>query len=124
MIRCVRLWSDAAGRSHVEHGTIAAPLGSLSAAVAAVDVRFEESPPHAALDWHTAPHRQLVLTLTGHLEFVTRDGEQFVLEPGLVLLAEDTVGTGHQWSSVGEAGWRRAYVVLGDAAVPFVSASG
>lgn len=124
MIRCVRLWSDDAGRSHVERGTIAAPLGGPSLAVPVAEVRFEESPPHAALDWHTAPHRQVVLTLAGRLEFVTRDDEHFVLEPDVVLLAEDTVGTGHRWNSAGETGWQRAYILLGDAPVPFVPASG
>jgi hypothetical protein len=35
------------------------------------------------------------------LLFSTRDGEEFTLQPGDVLLAEDTVGTGHQWQAAG-----------------------
>src|SRR5437016_6131102 len=58
------------------------------------------SPPGASLDWHDAPQRQLVVTLTGTLEFVTRDGERFRLAPGDVLLAEDTAGGGHRWRLV------------------------
>ena len=65
--------------------------------------------------------RQLVVTLAGTLVFTTRDGEEFILTPGDVLLAEDTVGSGHQWRLVGEDPWRRLYVVLAaGAAVPFV----
>ena len=62
--------------------------------------------------WHTAPVRQLVVTLAGILHFSTRDGEDFTLHPGDVLLAEDTTGSGHQWQLVGTDPWRRMYVVL------------
>jgi hypothetical protein len=42
-------------------------------------------------------------------------------EPGHVLLAEDTAGSGHQWRLEGTDPWRRMYVVLADGAdVPFV----
>lgn len=124
MIPCIRLWSDAEGRSRVERGGISTPLGRVSGAATATELRFEESAPHASLDWHVAPQRQFVITLAGRLEFLTRDGERFGLDSDTVLLAEDTVGTGHRWSSSGETGWRRAYVVLGDGPVPFVPKSG
>ena len=67
------------------------------------------------------PVRQLVVTLAGTLLFSTRDGEEFTLRPGDVLLAEDTVGSGHQWRLEGTDPWRRMYVVLAPGAdVPFV----
>jgi uncharacterized cupin superfamily protein len=50
--------------------------------------------------------------LTGTLEFTTRDGETFVLRPGDVLLAADTVGTGHRWRLIDNQPWRRLYVEL------------
>ena len=60
-------------------------------------------------------------TLAGTLHFSTRDGDQFTLRPGDVLLAEDTAGSGHQWRLEGTDPWRRMYVVLADGAdVPFV----
>ena len=74
----------------------------------------------AMLDWHTAPVRQLVITLSGTLDFQTREGAHFVLRPGDVLLAEDTVGSGHSWKLIDNDPWRRVYVVLADnAVVPF-----
>jgi quercetin dioxygenase-like cupin family protein len=76
IIRCVHLKTGADGRSHVEYNTI--PLGIVQQATA---VHFEETPAGSALDWHTAPRVQYVITLSGTLEFTTRDGEQFVLRP-------------------------------------------
>src|SRR5208337_1788426 len=78
----------------------------------AAAVHFKESPPHSAFDWHEAPERQYVLTLTGTLEFVTRDGKTFVLGPGDVLVAADTAGSGHRWRLIDDNPWRRCYVVL------------
>jgi quercetin dioxygenase-like cupin family protein len=74
--------------------------------------RSTSTPAGSALDWHTAPHVQYVITLSGTLEFTTRDGETFVLRPGEVLLAADTTGTGHRWRLIDDQPWRRLYVEL------------
>ena len=90
--------------------------------MAAAHVTVEETAGGSALAWHTAPVRQLVVTLSGTLLFSTRDGEEFTLQPGDVLFAEDTVGTGHEWQLQGADPWRRMYVVLAPATeVPFLS---
>ena len=107
MTHCIRLFTGPDGRSHVEQ--IALSLGVLQKAKM---VHFEKSAIHASLDWHTAPCLQYVVTLTGTLEFTTRDGETFMLSPGDVLLAEDTAGTGHRWRLVDDAPWLRLYVEL------------
>ena len=126
MIRCIRLSSGDDGQSHVEFGTIVldhdgeAGPSRLSELIPAQRVSFEETPPTSSLAWHTAPHRQFVITVSGALDFVTRDGEGFRLDPHTVLLAEDTAGGGHRWSIVGSEPWQRVYVQLPpDAAVPF-----
>ncbi|HEV3100498.1 MAG TPA: hypothetical protein VGY75_12360 [Candidatus Udaeobacter sp.] len=107
MIRCVHLVTGADSRSQVEYITI--PLGAVQEATA---IHFQESPAGSALDWHTAPHVQYVITLLGTLEFMTRDGETFVLRPGEVVLAADTTGTGHCWGLIDDQPWRRLYVEL------------
>lgn len=115
MIRLVVLSSGPDGESHVEERVVSvAPAGhdQVSEWLSAGPVRFQESPPGASLDWHTAPHRQLVVTLSGTLEFVTRGGETFRLAPGDVLLAEDTAGGGHRWRLLDGQPWRRLYVQL------------
>lgn len=94
----------------------------VSTTFAATAVTVEETAAGGTLAWHTAPVRQLVVTLAGTLQFITRDGEQFLLAPGDVLLAEDTTGSGHQWRLEGTDPWRRMYVRLGEnAVVPFVA---
>jgi len=77
-----------------------------------ISIQFKESPAHSALDWHEAPQCQYVITLSGTLEFTTRDGETFVLRPGDVLVAEDCIGSGHKWRLIDNQPWRRAYIVL------------
>ena len=84
-------------------------------------VTVEETSSGGSLAWHTAPVRQLVVTLAGTLMFSTRDAERFTLRPGDVLLAEDTAGSGHRWRLEGFDPWRRMYVVLAEGAdVAFV----
>ncbi|CAN5223135.1 hypothetical protein BH09ACT8_BH09ACT8_24310 [soil metagenome] len=116
MIRCVRLWTGQDDGSHVQIGHIDMRPGRnndlLSGTMASAHVTVEETAGSGALAWHTAPVRQLVVTLSGTLDFITRDGEKFSLHPGDVLLAEDTAGSGHQWQLQGSDPWRRMYVVL------------
>lgn len=85
-------------------------LDAVSGSEAARSISFEETAAGSSLDWHNAPHRQYVITLSGRLEFETRKGEKQVVEPGDVLLAEDTAGGGHRWRLIDEQPWRRAYV--------------
>ena len=77
MIRLVRLSTGADGQSQVSEEEVELePAGTdrASAWVPAREVRFQESPPGAELDWHVAPRRQYVITLSGVLEFTTRRG--------------------------------------------------
>jgi quercetin dioxygenase-like cupin family protein len=115
VIRLLRLFTGADGQSHVEEEQVdTASTGRDLASTwsRATAVRFEESPPGSTLAWHDAPQRQYVITLTGTLEFVTRDGERFRIGPGDVLLAEDTAGGGHEWRLVDDQPWTRVYVQL------------
>jgi quercetin dioxygenase-like cupin family protein len=128
VIRCVRLWTGEDGNSHFEEGSIDLEPGArgdwLSAKPAAASVSFQETAPGGAFAWHRAPVRQLVITLSGTLDFQTREGEHFMLHPGDILLAEDTCGTGHSWRLTDGSPWRRAYVVLEPGAeVPFRAAT-
>jgi quercetin dioxygenase-like cupin family protein len=124
MIRCVRLWTGADNNSHFEEGVIALERGVrgdvLTDKLPVTTVSFQETASGGSFAWHDAPVRQLVITLSGTLDFETRGGDHFTLHPGDILLAEDTSGGGHKWSLVDEAPWRRVYVVLAQAAaVPF-----
>ncbi|EFW81324.1 hypothetical protein ALP26_03175 [Pseudomonas savastanoi pv. glycinea] len=74
-------------------------------------LHFKETPAHSQYDWHAAPEEQYVITLSGTLEFSTTGGENFVLRPGEILLAQDTTGPGHRWKLIDDQPWRRAYVI-------------
>jgi len=106
-IRLVRLYTGDDGQSHFDLGQVA-----LHPQDAFNPLSGEETAAGSSLDWHTAPHRQYVITLSGRLEFETRDGATQVVEPGDVLLAEDTTGGGHRWRLIDDQPWRRAYVTL------------
>ena len=126
MIRCVRIWTGDDDNSYFEEGTIDLPKGErgdiLSGTVGVVSISFRETRAGAAFEWHDAPARQFVITLSGTLDFQTRKGEHFMLRPGDILLAEDTAGTGHSWKLVDENPWRRAYVILSPSVeVPLVA---
>lgn len=124
MIRCVRIWTGEDRNSHFEEGSIELAMGVhgdlLTGGLSSTGASFQETRSGGTLAWHTAPVRQLVITLSGTLDFAIRDGRRFTIGPGDVLLAEDTAGSGHTWKLVDDQPWRRMYVVLArDASVPF-----
>jgi hypothetical protein len=81
---------------------------------------------------HTAPRRQLVLTLSGCLEFKSCDVDEedaehkVIIRRGDILLAEDLEGAGHVWKFVESSDgnfypWIRCYIHLGEEYEHFVS---
>ena len=128
MIRCIRIWTGEDGNSCSEEGIIAMPKGErgdvLSGTFPATSVSFRETKAGGAFEWHDAPARQFVITLSGTLDFQTRAGAHFILRPGDILLAEDTTGSGHSWKLIDDEPWRRVYVILAPAAqVSFTAGS-
>jgi quercetin dioxygenase-like cupin family protein len=128
VIRCVRIWTGQDGNSYFEEGAIELAGGArgdmLSGKTSATIVSFQETASGGTFAWHDAPARQFVITLSGTLDFQTRNGEHFMIRPGDILLAEDTTGTGHSWRLVDAEPWRRVYVILAPGVdVPFVAKS-
>ncbi|MBV9829917.1 MAG: hypothetical protein JO001_30230, partial [Alphaproteobacteria bacterium] len=101
MIRCVRIWTGADGESHFEDGLIDMADGArgdlLSGKTGVTSIAFQETRSGGTFAWHDAPALQFVITLSGTLDFQTRKGEHFIINPGDILLAEDTTGGGHSW---------------------------
>jgi len=124
MIRCVRIRTGEDSNSLFEEGTIDLSKGErgdiLSDRTLSSSISFRETRSGGTFAPHDAPTRQLVITLSGTLEFKTAKDETFTIRPGDILLAEDTTGTGHSWRLVDDQPWRRAYVILTpNVAVPF-----
>jgi quercetin dioxygenase-like cupin family protein len=107
MLHAFKLYTGSDNASHVKEGTVAE-----NDRTDVVAIHFKETPAHSSFDWHNDPEPQYVITLSGTLEFTTRDGETFVVRPGDVLVATDHVGSGHKWRLIDDQPWRRAYVVL------------
>ncbi len=57
--------------------------------------------PGRVADWHTAPRRQYVITLSGHGEVELVDGTKIELGPGSIDFAEDLTGKGHITRTIG-----------------------
>ncbi|MEE2912857.1 MAG: cupin domain-containing protein [Planctomycetota bacterium] len=86
------------------HGTFVSDL------IPCDSVRLAETEPGGVYDWHPAPRKQVVVTLTGTIEFTFGNGEILVVKPGDVFLAADIEGRGHKWRIIGDDPWRRLYV--------------
>ncbi len=82
---------------------LGAPRGAteLSEAVDVTSLQFRRTSSDYFIDWHNAPRRQYVITLSGESEVELGDGTKIRLHPGHILLAEDTTGQGHISRSVG-----------------------
>ncbi len=97
-----RLYTGDDGLSHMEE----LPLESspqLTDLHEAKGVVFRAAEPGRFSDWHNAPRRQYIITLSGGAEIGFRDGTVQRLGPGDVNLAEDITGSGHTTRVVGDA---------------------
>jgi hypothetical protein len=62
---------------------------------------LRRAPPGRVADWHTAPRRQYVITLSGHGELEISGGKKISVGPGSINLVEDVTGKGHITRTVG-----------------------
>ncbi len=60
---------------------------------------------------HVAPRYQFVITIKGKLKFTVTNGDTFIIEPGIVLIADDLSGKGHTWEILEGTEWHRVYIV-------------
>jgi quercetin dioxygenase-like cupin family protein len=97
-----RLYSGNDGESHMEELDLAAQP-DLTKLHGAKGVEFRIAQPGRFSDWHTAPRRQYVITLSGEAEIGLGDGTVQRLKAGDVNLAEDLTGHGHTTRVVGNA---------------------
>lgn len=71
---------------------------------------------------HPAPRKQYVITIKGKLKFSVTNGQSFIVEPGIILIAADTLGDGHTWEIIDGNEWERIYIPLnGDANDYFIA---
>jgi hypothetical protein len=121
-IKVTRLFTGPDGKTHVEELEVPIkPQGrgtELSETVAVAGLQFRKTNQDYNLDWHPAPRRQYVVTLSGESEVELTGGRKIRLGPGHILLAEDTTGQGHISRAVGTADRVSLFITLADPATP------
>jgi len=104
-MKILRLYTGSDGESHFEELEVEfQPLGELTETTSfqdVTDIVFRSAPPGHVQDWHPAPRRQYVITLSGQGEIEIGDGTVRRFGPGDVMLADDLSGRGHITRSVG-----------------------
>ncbi len=102
-VKITRLFTGPDGQTHAEE--IEAKFGPRGTdgfrLMAGAGAEIRRAAPGRVADWHTAPRRQYVITLSGHGEVELVDGTKIELGPGSIDLAEDLTGKGHITRVVG-----------------------
>lgn len=95
--KITRLYTGSDGQTHAEQ--IEVKFGAQGTdpfkLMAATGAEIRRAAPGRVADWHRAPRRQYVITLSGHGEVELVDGTKIELGPGSIDLAEDLTGKGH-----------------------------
>lgn len=96
-----RLYTGSDGQTHIEFMDLEShpELGTLHKAEG---IQFRAAPPGHFIDWHPAPRRQYVITISGQVEIGLGDGTVHRFGPGHVNLAEDLTGQGHTTRVIGD----------------------
>jgi hypothetical protein len=99
------LYTGPDGQTHVEEIEAKfAPGGGVEAykLLANAGAELRRAPPGRVADWHTAPRRQYVITLSGHGELEVSGGRKILVGPGSIELVEDVDGKGHITRTLGD----------------------
>ena len=75
----------------------------LTEAMAVSTITFREWQPGHFIDWHPAPRRQYIISLSGNIEIELGDGTRHTFNPGDARLVEDLTGKGHITRVPGDA---------------------
>ena len=96
-VKINRLYTGPDGKTHAQEIEVKFGPGGTDpfklAAGAGAEIR--RAPPGRVVDWHPAPRRQYVITLSGQGEIELEDGTKIRLGPGSINLAEDLTVKGH-----------------------------
>ena len=98
-MRITRVYTGDDGESHFEDIEVAFPetamMGASTRRFPADTIGIRETASEVEMDFHNAPRRQFVITLSGRVEMECGDGTKRQSGPGDMLLADDTTGQGH-----------------------------
>jgi hypothetical protein len=103
-VMITRLYTGPDGQTHAEEIEAKfAPGGGndVYKLMSNAGAELRRAPPGRVSDWHTAPRRQYVITLSGHGELEVSGGKKISVGPGNIELVEDITGKGHITRVVG-----------------------
>jgi hypothetical protein len=104
-VKITRLFTGSDGQTHAEEMEAnfapAANGNDTYKLLANSGAELHRAAPGRVADWHTAPRRQYVITLSGHGELELGGGQKIAVGPGSIELVEDTTGKGHITRTVG-----------------------
>jgi hypothetical protein len=119
-VRVTRIYTGDDGQSHFEDLDVpletAAGDNRLSDLVPLQGVMFRSTSAGWTLDYHPAPRRQFVVTLTGRVQVGCGDGTRRVFGPGDIMLADDLTGQGHTSMQLGDEARSSLFLVLDEEA--------
>jgi len=99
-----RLYTGPDGLTHAEDVEVKLtgnPQNQISEMLKVTGAEIHRAAAGRVNDWHNAPRRQYVITLSGRGEIEVAGGKKISLEPGHIELAEDLTGKGHITKVVG-----------------------
>src|SRR5260370_24909418 len=99
-----RLYTGPDGQTHaeeIEAKFTPTTTNEIFALMKISGAELRRASPGTVNDWHNAPRRQYVITLSGRGEIELVGGKKIALEPGHIELAEDITGKGHITRVVG-----------------------
>ena len=98
----VRIYTGDDGQTHFEDLDLPSERAVHSGMQVTPGVNFRRFEPGYFSDWHNAPRRQYVITLSGEMEVGIGDGTKRRFGAGDVLMADDLTGQGHTTAVVGD----------------------
>ncbi len=98
-MQIARVYTGDDGKSHFEDIEVAfseaAMMGASTRRFPADTIGIREAASKVEMDFHNAPRRQFVITLSGRVEMECGDGTKRQFGPGDMFLADDATGQGH-----------------------------
>jgi quercetin dioxygenase-like cupin family protein len=104
-IMMTRLYTGPDRQTHAEETEAKFTAGNTNEVFKLMGVTGAElhrAKPGTVQDWHTAPRRQYVITLSGEAELEVAGGKKIHVGPGNIDLVEDTTGKGHITRVIGD----------------------
>jgi len=123
-VTVTRLFTGSDGQTHAEEVDLKLNPSSVldggerSERIKVTALQIIRFPPGHMNDWHTAAStplgRQYVITISGRGEVEVAGGQKVLLEPGRILLGDDTTGKGHITRTFGSEDWVSVHVSIAD----------